>query len=119
MLARCLTLLQMFCSMSASAKALMAVVPPALVPDWADTNAICEEAALELPPALVTGGADKAAAADWAGVITTEEAWNWSILEAIIARAVARFPRVCLSSIMVGLSSVLVSSLFELNSSGG
>ena len=113
-LTRCLTLLWMFCSMSDSAKALKVVVPPG----WADTKAICEEAAVELPPALVPGWADKAAAAGWADVISTEEAWSWSILEAMVARAVVRFPSICLSAIMAGLSSVLVSSLFELNSGG-
>ena len=39
----------------APAKALVVVVPPALVSGWADTNATCEEAAVELPPALVPG----------------------------------------------------------------
>ena len=118
MLTQCSTLLRMFCSMSDSAKVLTAVVLPALVPGWADTNAICEEAAVELPPALVLGWADKAAAVGWADVISTEDAWKCSILEAIIARAVVRFPSICLSSIIAGLSSVLVTSFFELNSGG-
>ena len=44
------------------AKALAVVVAPALVPGWADTNAICEAEAVKLPPDLVPGWADKTAA---------------------------------------------------------
>ena len=122
MLTQCSTIFWMFCSMSKSEEVLAVVVPPPLVPGWDDTNAIHEEAAVELPPALVPGWADKTAATGWADVISTDEAlpWlNWSILEDIIARAVVRFPSICLDSIMVELSSILVSSLFELNSGGG
>ena len=121
MLTQCSTLLQMFCSMSKPAKALAVVVPPALVPGWADTNAICEEASVELPPAMVPVWADKTAAGGWADVISTDKAlpWsNWSILEDIVDTAVVRFPSICLNSIMVELLAVLVSSLFELNSGG-
>ena len=113
--------MRMFCSMSNLAKVLAVVMPPALVPCWADTNAICKEAAVELPPALIPGWADKTAAVGWADVISTDEALpcsNWSILEDIVARAVVRFPSVCVNSIMVELSSVLVSSL-DWNSGGG
>ena len=125
MLTRCSTITRMFCSMSKSVEALAVVVPPALVPGWADTRAICEEVAVELPPALFPGWANKTAAHEemtgglppalvpgWADVISTCEAlpWeNWSILVAIIARAVVRFPSICLNSIMVELSYVLVS----------
>ena len=94
------------------------VMPPALVQGWADMRAMSEEEAVELPPALIPGWADKTAAAAWADVIFTKEAWNWSILEDIVVRAVVRFPSICLNSIMVGLSSILVTSLFELNSGG-
>ena len=80
---------------------------------------LVEALAVVVPPALVPGWVDKTASAGWADVISTEEARNWSILEDIISRAVVRFPNICLSFIMVGLSSVLVSSLFELNSGGG
>ena len=58
----------------------------------ADTRALCDEAAVELPPAVVPGWADKTAAAGWADVISTEEACSWSILEDIIVRAVVRVP---------------------------
>ena len=83
--------------MSRLLEPLAVVVPPALVPGWADTRAMCDEAAVELPPALVPGWADKTATADWAHVISIEEAWNWSILEDIISRAVVRFPSVSLT----------------------
>ena len=53
MLTRCSTMFQMFCSMSKSGEALAVAEPSSLVPGWADTNAICEEAAMELPQALV------------------------------------------------------------------
>ena len=92
-------MLGMFCSMSNSAKVLVVVVPPALVPGWAD----------------------KTAAACWVDLISTDKALpcsNWSILEDIVARAVVRFPSVCVNSIMVELSSILVSSL-DWNSGGG
>ena len=93
-----------------SVEALAVAVPPVLVPGWADTRAMCNGAAVEVPHTLVQGWADKTAAAGWADVISTEEACNWSILEAIVTRAVVRVPSICLSSIMVGLSSILVSS---------
>ena len=135
MLTQCSTIFRMFCSMSKSVEALAVVVPSALVPGWADTRAICEGAAVELSPALVPDWADKTAAYEemtgalppalvpgWAGVISTCEAlpWeNWSILVAIVARAVVRVPSVCLNSIMMGLSSILVSSSLDWNSGGG
>ena len=118
MLTWCSTIFLMFCSMSRSVEALAVVVPMALVPGWADTRAMHEEVAVELPPALVPGWANKTAGVGWADVISTKEAWNWPILEDIIARAMVRFPSMCLCSIMVRLSSVLVSLLFELNSGG-
>ena len=115
--------------MSKSVEVLAVVVPPALVPGWADTRAICEGVAVELPPTLVPGWADKTAACEemtgglpsdlvlgWADMVSTCEAlpWeNWSILVAIITRAVVRVPSICLNSIMVELSSVLVSSSLD------
>ena len=78
MLTQCSTLFWMFCSISRSVEVLAVVVTQALVEGWAD----------------------KTAAVGWADVISTKEAWNWSILEDIVARAVVRVPSICLSSII-------------------
>ena len=77
--------------------------PTALVPGWADMRATCEEVAVGLSPALVPG---------WADMGATCEASPWescSILVAIVARAVVKVPRICLTSIRVALSSGLMS----------